>query len=121
MPWRGRLQAPVAGSPTYHQFYFSEFEELIGSEHSTWLNMYLTEPPVTTARLQIVNLPVRGLKYDYGDTQHISNELLHDARGLTFRTIMGRVNEVYKSGHWRTTRQGIRMLAKFQVQLFAGT
>lgn len=119
MPSSGMMKAPVAGSPTYHQFCIDEVEKLIGKQYS-WLDMYLTEPCITTARLTM-DLPMRGgiaafLSYN------IANELVHDQRGLSFRTIMRRVKEVCESGHWRATGSSFRRpgLARVTVHLFSG-
>ena len=123
LPSRLRLQAPIAGSPTHHGCYINEVERFLGREH-TWLDMFLTEPPVTTARLTL-DLPAR--RFERGDSlyfnHNIANELVHDARGLTFRTIMRRANEVFQFGHWRTPRLifGRPLKAFVVVHLFAGT
>ena len=119
MPLRSRLEAPVAGSPGHHQFSIIGVEQFLGEEH-TWLGMYLTEPPITTARLTMHLSLIRG-KTSF--SRHLANELVHDARGLTFRTIMGRVNEACKSVHWCTPRGRLRIpgVARVRVELFAGT
>jgi hypothetical protein len=81
--------------------------------------MFLTEPPVTTAQLD-VSVPVRtGSR----NTYHVAHEVLHDPRGLIFRTIMERTEEIFQSDIWRTTRR-YRFcepgLATVGVLLFAG-
>ena len=113
MPSHYSIQAPITGSPTYHQFCIIEFELLLGKEHS-WLDMYLTEPPVTSVRL-VIDLPRRGPEHG----GNMATELLHDSRGLTFRTIMKKLNEVYEPGHWRKSRS--HFYNEATIKLFAGT
>ena len=87
-----------AGSPLTNSFDIHMFGELNKVQH-TWLDMYLTEPPVTTAQLD-VSLPVR----THSDNRyHVAHELLHEPRGLTFRTTMDRVEQIFQSDDWRNT------------------
>ena len=76
--------------------------------------MYLTEPPVTSVRL-VIDLPRRGPEHG----GNMATELLHDSRGLTFRTIMKKLNEVYEPGHWRKSRS--HFYNEATIKLFAGT
>lgn len=109
------------GFPVRHTFYI-DFEKLNKVQH-TWIDMYLTEPRVTTAQLE-VELPVLRREYSvYIRHEKVVAETVHDPRGSTFRTIMRRVREVCESGHWRATRHGFRSpgLAQVAVRLFTGT
>lgn len=124
VPSHDRLQAPVAGSPTYYQFCIGGIDQLLGRE-PTWLDMYLTEPPVTSVRLYMqlpMFRPERGGCFTRS-IKSIANELVHDARGLTFRTVMRRVKEICESRHWLPTGYSSYKLesAKVTVHLFAGT
>ena len=119
MPIRGRIQGPVAGAPTYHHFTIDQVEQ-VNAAH-TWLDMYLTEPRVTTAQL-IISLPPRGKMPFFHE---IARSTVYAAHGLTFRSVMSEVNQVFQSGHWRSGPYGRSLrrpgLARVAVALFAGT
>lgn len=108
----------LAGFPVKNSFNIHELQCVNKAQHS-WLDMFLTEPPVTTAQLNI-SVPVRT---DSDNSYHVVNESLHDPCGLTFRTIMDRAEQIFQSDEWRTTRR-YRFckpgLARVRVELFAG-
>lgn len=107
-----------AGLPVKNSYNILHLQEANKAQH-TWFDMYLTEPPVTSAQLD-VTVPVRT---DSDNSYRIAYEVLHDPRGLTFRTILDRVEEMFQSDLWRTTRR-YRFckpgLASVKVELFAG-
>lgn len=108
----------LVGFPVKNTFNISHLQDVDKAQH-TWFDMYLTEPPVTSAQLD-VTVPVRtGSDNSY----RVAYEVLHDLRGLTFRTILDRVEEMFQSDLWRAPRR-YRVckpgLASVKVELFAG-
>jgi hypothetical protein len=134
MPHRGNTQPAYnyADHPVHHSFDIDDFEKLSKVQRS-WLDMYLTEPPVTTAQLNIdtntrdesdeSDASEESDESDYDpdpESQEIASELVHNPCGLTFRAIMDKVNQI--SADWPAyrlvyLRPGLSVVT---VELFAG-
>ena len=116
-PSRCGQHLSAAGSHICHRFVMDGIERFTTVQH-TWLDMYLTEPRVTTALLTI-DLPMENSSNIYT----IHNEPVHEARGLTFRAIMRVAEQVCESSGWRESNYSVCRpgLAVVMVHIFAGS
>lgn len=112
------ITALTSGLPTWHNITIRNIKPTLSVVQPSWIDMYLTEPPVTTARLS-VSLPdpeQRGRSYDY------TTASVRDLGGLTFRAVLDVMDKVCQSSACRLAPYYLsdRSRAWCRVEFFCG-
>lgn len=105
-------------APTRHQFSIGNVKRTLGALQSTLLDMYLTEPPITIARLAIL------MPFDDDELlfYKFSSVSVREPSGLTPRVVLDVLDKVCQSGVCGLPSYSLQIVsrARVLVEFFSG-
>lgn len=102
-------------SPVYHVMFLRGLRHILDRPQPSWLPMYLTEPPITVARVCVSPFtpppqPFAGTTLRSPDQTMVTISV-HNENGLTFETVLAAAKQVCEElsllGHYPEIRNGI--------------